>query len=182
MISALRSLRFADWRRIETKNRNKEQRQTMAKIITNLVEAHVFRRAGRGIEFLLIKRSGSGIYPGLWQMVSGKIRKGEKAYKTALREIKEETGLTPQKFWVAPNVNSFYQSEKDYISILPVFAALVDSKSKVKLSIEHTEFKWVNPAKAKKMLAWDGQRQSVDIITNYFIKEIKFFNLVEIKI
>lgn len=154
----------------------------MAKIITNLVEAHVFRRAGKGIEFLLIKRSEASIYPCMWQMVSGKIRRGEIAYETALREIKEETGLAPIKFWAAPNVNSFYSPEKDYISLLPVFAALVDTKSKVKLSMEHTEYKWVTPAKAKKMLAWDGQRQSIDIITNYYTKEINFLDLVEIKI
>ena len=30
-------------------------------------------------------------------MVNGKIKKGEKAYETALREIKEETGLDSGK-------------------------------------------------------------------------------------
>lgn len=153
----------------------------MTKIITNLVEAHIFRKTKNGIEFLLLKRSEAEIYPGLWQMVSGKIRKGEEAYKTALREVKEETGLVPKKFWVAPNVNSFYYPEKDYISLLPVFAALVDSKSKVKISNEHSEYKWVKPSKAKKMLAWEGQRKSVDIIKEYFTKEISFLNFVEIK-
>ena len=152
----------------------------MTKIITNLVEAHVFRKTKNGIEFLLLKRSETEIYPGLWQMVSGKIRKAEKAYETALREIKEETGLIPQKFWTAPNVNSFYYPGKDYISMLPVFAALVDSKSKVKISREHSGYKWVKPLQAKKMLAWDGQRKSVDVITGYFTKEISFLNFVEI--
>ena len=154
----------------------------MTKIIINLVEAHVFRKTKNGIEFLLLKRSETEIYPGLWQMVSGKIKKGEKAYETALREIKEETGLTPKKFWVAPNVNSFYYPDKDYISLLPVFAALADSKSKVKVSSEHSEYKWVKPGKAKKMLAWEGQRKSVDIITEYFNKEISFLNFVEVSL
>jgi dATP pyrophosphohydrolase len=154
----------------------------MTKIITNLVEAHVFRKSKNGIEFLLLKRAEKEIYPGLWQMVSGKIRKGEKAFKTALREVHEETSLTPKRFWVAPNVNSFYYPDKDYISLLPVFAVLVDSKIKVKISREHSEFKWVSPAKAKKMLAWEGQRKSVDIITEYFTKEISFLNFVEISL
>ncbi|MGA7720740.1 MAG: NUDIX domain-containing protein [Ignavibacteriaceae bacterium] len=154
----------------------------MAKIITNLIEAHIFRKTKNGIELLLLKRSETEIYPGLWQMVSGKIQVNEKAYQTALREIKEETGLIPDKFWVAPNVNSFYYPEKDYISLLPVFAALVDSKSKVKISNEHSEYKWVNPAKAKRMLAWAGQRQSVEIIREYFTKEISFLNFVKIQL
>ena len=152
------------------------------KIISELIEAHVFRKTKNGIEFLLLKRSEEEIYPRLWQMVSGKIHDGEKAYETALREIKEETGLTPKKFWTVPNINSFYYPEGDYISMLPVFAALVERNSKVVISDEHTEFKWVNPSKSKKMLTWQGQRNSVDIITEYFMKEIKFLNIVEIAI
>jgi len=154
----------------------------MTKIITNLIEAHIFRKSKNGIEFLLLKRSGIGIYPGLWQMVSGKINPGEKAYETAIREIKEETGLIPKRFWVAPNVNSFYLPEKDYISLIPVFAALIDSKSKVKISDEHTECKWVKPSRAVKILAWEGQRKSVEIINKYYTKEIDFLNLVEIQL
>ena len=154
----------------------------MANIFSNLVEAHVFRETKNGIEFLLLKRSETEIYPGLWQMVSGKIHEGEKAFETALREIKEETGLIPNKFWTAPNVNSFYYPEGDYISMLPVFAALVESNSEVKISDEHTEYKWTKPAEAKEMLAWVGQRNSVDIITEYFTEEQSFLKFVEIKL
>ncbi len=152
------------------------------KIFSELVEAHIFRKTKNGIEFLLLKRSDTEIYPRLWQMVSGKIHKDEKAFETALREIKEETGLTPKKFWTAPNINSFYYPEGDYISMLPVFAALVEKNSKVVISDEHTEFKWVKPSRTKKMLAWQGQRNSVDIITEYFTKEISFLNFVEIEL
>ncbi len=154
----------------------------MSKIITNLVEVHIFREAEDGLEFLLLKRSEDEIYPGLWQMVSGKIKQGEKAYETALREIKEETALVPKRFWVAPNVNSFYYAVEDYISLLPVFAALVDCDAKVQISSEHTEFKWVKADKVKKLLAWLGQRNSVDIIAEYFSNEINYLNFVEIKL
>ncbi len=112
-------------------------------LISNMIEAHIFREGKSGIEFLLLKRSESEIYPGIWQMVSGKIKAGEKAFETALREIKEETGLTPVKLWAAPNINSFYQADKDYISFLPVFAALVNPDDEVTISKEHSEFKWV---------------------------------------
>ncbi len=150
-------------------------------LISNLIEAHIFRETHNGLEFLLLKRSETEIYPGIWQMVSGKIKTGEKAFETALREIKEETGLIPQKFWTAPNINSFYLPEKDYISFLPVFAALVEVDSKVIISREHSEFKWVKIEEAKKLLAWEGQRKSVDLIAEYFTNEITFLNFVEIK-
>jgi len=150
-------------------------------IISNLIEAHIFRIINNEIEFLLLKRSPNQYYPNLWQMVSGKIKENETAYNAALREIKEETNLTPKKFWVAPTVNSFYSPDKDYICLLPVFAAKVNSISEVKISDEHTEYKWVNPDEAKQLLAWEGQRKSVDVIVDYVLNRNSFLNFIEIK-
>ena len=147
-----------------------------------MIEAQVFRINKGELEFLLLKRSEEEIYPGLWQMVSGSIHEGETAYKTALREVAEETNLKSTKIWVVPNVNSFYSPEKNYISLLPVFAVKVNPNSKVRISDEHIEYKWVRKEKAKKMLAWVGQRKSVDIISDYFTKKKSFLKFVEIKI
>ena len=152
------------------------------KIISNMIEVHIFCKKKNWIEFLLLKRGEKEIYGGLWQMVTGKIKRGEKAYKAALREIKEETGLRPKRFWVTPNVNSFYSHEKNYISLLPVFAAEVEPDSKVIICKEHSEFGWFKPEEAKKLLAWPGQRKSVDIITEYFLEKISFWNFVELKL
>lgn len=152
------------------------------KIISNLIEAHIFREKNRELEFLLLKRASYQYYPNLWQMVSGKIKEGEKAYQTALREIKEETNLIPEKLWIAPNINSFYSPDNEYISLIPVFAAKVNPDSEVVISSEHSEFKWVNKDEAKNLLAWEGQRKSVDVIAEYFISRKSFLNFIEIKI
>jgi len=120
-------------------------------IISNLIEAHIFRANKNGIEFLLLKRSEGQPYSGLWQMVTGKIKSDEKAYQTALREIKEETGLVPVQLWVAPTVNSFYEPKDEYICLLPVFAARVELDM-VQLSDEHTEYKWVDKIWRKRIL------------------------------
>ncbi len=151
-------------------------------IIANLIEAHIFRVKKDKMEYLLLKRAEHEFYPGLWQMVNGKIKKNEKAYETALREIKEETGLQPDKLWVIPNINQFYSHESDKIIMLPVFAANVNPDSKVKISNEHSDFKWVSPEEAIKLLPWPGQRNSVEIINNYFLNEKHFLNFVEINI
>ena len=151
-------------------------------IISNLIEAHIFRIRNGELEFLLLKRSPEQYYPNLWQMVSGKIKEKETASETALREIKEETNLIPEKFWVAPTVNSFYAPDKDYICLLPVFAAKVNYDDIVSISKEHTEFKWVNSEDAKQLLAWDGQRKSVDVIVDYVLNRNSFLNFVELKI
>jgi dATP pyrophosphohydrolase len=160
------------------------------KIISTMIEAHIFRETGNGIEFLLLKRADYQVYPNLWQMVTGKIKENEQAFQTAIREIKEETGLTPLQLWVAPTVNSFYEptrlndrvgQEDEYICLLPVFAARVEA-DKIQLSDEHTEYKWVNKTEAKKLLAWEGQKKAVDIIEDYFLNKKSFFHFVEIKL
>jgi dATP pyrophosphohydrolase len=114
-------------------------------------------------------------------MVTGKIKENENAYQTAMREIKEETGLVPVQLWVAPTVNSFYEPKDEYICLLPVFAARVET-DKVKISGEHTEYQWVDITIAQKLLAWEGQRKAVQIIEDYFLNEKSFFHFVEIKL
>src|SRR3989339_423550 len=136
-------------------------------VSSTLVEAHVIREVDNEIEFLLLKRAANEIYPGVWQMVTGSIE-SENAYQTALREIKEETGLTPINFWVVPNINSFYSPGKDIIIMIPVFVAMVKENVIVTISEEHTEFKWVKKEEALQLLAWPGQRKSVEIIHEYF--------------
>ncbi len=151
-------------------------------IISNLVEVHIFRETENGIEFLLLKRAEDQVYPAVWQMVSGKIKEDEKAFETSLRELKEETNLTPLKMWIAPKVNSFYASQTDSICLIPVFAAQVKKDSNVIISDEHSEYKWVTSDEAKRLLAWDGQRKAVDLIEEYFLNEKSFLKFIEINL
>jgi dihydroneopterin triphosphate diphosphatase len=152
------------------------------KIISNMIEAHIFRETKDGIEFLLLKRSEKEIYPGLWQMVTGQVEENETAYHAALREILEETGLRPERLWVVPNVNTFYSHENNTISLLPVFAAKVSGHEEIKICDEHTESCWYNPEKAKSKLAWEGQRHSVDLISRYHSKDRIFWDYIEINL
>jgi dATP pyrophosphohydrolase len=150
------------------------------KNISDIIELHIIKHTKDGIKFLLLRRSEKEIYPGTWQMVSGRIEKNEKAYTAAVRELYEETGLVPQKMWVVPKINSYYNPELDTVSIIPVFLVEVASSSSVILSDEHDRFMWVNSTKAKNLLAWPGQRETVDIITEYLQKRKNFLKFVEI--
>ena len=152
---------------------------------STFIELHIFRicKSDPGeIEFLLLKRApDDSIYPKTWQMVSGRIEEGETAYQAALREMKEETGLECKQFWTAPVVNSVYFPNDDRLNMIPVFAALVDKKAQVMLSEEHTEFRWVKKGRARTLLAWEGQRNAVNVIHDYFTKKKKFLKFVEIE-
>jgi hypothetical protein len=65
--------------------------------------------------------------------------------------------------------------------MVPVFVVLVGNE-KVIISDEHSEFKWAGKEAAKKLLAWPGQKKSVDIICDYFMKKKSFLKFVEIEI
>jgi dihydroneopterin triphosphate diphosphatase len=133
-------------------------------IISLYIEVHLFRQNEGKMEYLLLQRGETEIYPGLWQMVTGKIKQGEKAYETALREIKEETGLVPERLWAAPKVNQFYSAEKDAVYIVPVFAAQLKYDEDITICGEHCAYQWVEPQKAKELLPWDEQRRALDIV------------------
>ena len=69
----------------------------MPEITCRVIDCHVFMMDGGTPKYLLMKRAPGVIYAGSWRMVGGKIEAGEKAYETAIRELSEETGLTPDR-------------------------------------------------------------------------------------
>ncbi len=144
------------------------------------VEVHVFRIKNSKLEFLVLKRSKGQKYSGIWQMVTGKIKQGEKAYETVLREVKEETKLTVKNLWVVPNVNSFYNPKEDAIYHIPVFAAQVVNDINVKLSKEHCRYIWCKPEEAVKLFAWEGQKNSMRIFEDYYLNKKEYLKLLKI--
>ena len=136
-------------------------------IRTCVVSAYIFRKKAGNIQFLIIKRKSRYMF-GLWQQVAGRIEQGETAVQAILREIKEETGIIPKGLYSADIVESFYEDTHNCIHIVPVFAAIADSKAEVILSEEHSAYKWVSAAQAKKYLTFIQQRNSIDIINKEF--------------
>ncbi len=110
--------------------------------------------------FLLLKRAEDRIYPGIWQCVTGKIEPPEKPFRTALREVREETGLQPEKLWTVEQVNQYYEAKPDRMNLIPVFAVRVSS-SDVILSAEHTDYKWCAVQEATDQLLWGQQKDGL---------------------
>ena len=135
----------------------------MTDIKVRVVDCYVYRHTYDGIRFLLMKRNLNKMYEHLWQGVAGKIESGETASETAIRELKEETGLNPINMFVADHVSRFYETHGDRINLVPVFGIEVDS-DEVNLSEEHIDCKWVSINEALDKLIWSGQKKGIQTV------------------
>ena len=135
----------------------------MTEILVRVIDAYVYSYEDNKLSFLLLKRSKTKIYEHLWQGVAGKIEKNELAWQAALRELKEETGLTAQRIFVADYVSKFYEKHGDRINLVPVFGIEVKNK-KVSLSEEHCNFKWLSFKKAHAKLTWNEQKKGLKVV------------------
>jgi dihydroneopterin triphosphate diphosphatase len=134
------------------------------------IAAYVCRVAsGQGL-YLMVKRSTPYLNE-TWQMVSGKIEKGEKAWQAALREIKEETGLVPDRLYSANEVELFYEVSQNCINIVPIFVGFIDTPQRVELSTEHSEYKWATREEAETLLTFDQQKKTIGIIEDKFVRQ-----------
>jgi dATP pyrophosphohydrolase len=124
---------------------------------------------GRG-RYLVIKRRSSYLRD-TWQMISGRIEPGEKGWQAALREIKEETGLVPDRLYSANQLEQFYEVSQNCINLVPVFVGFVDTDQSVILSPEHSEYRWIEVHKAADYLRFDHQRTMLQFIEREFVQQ-----------
>ena len=150
-------------------------------VTVRVVDTYVFKKVENKIRFLLLKRAGTNIYKYLWQGVAGKIERGESAWQAALRELDEETGLKPKRMFVADHVSKFYEEIGDRINLVPVFGIEVGSEE-VRLSDEHTEFRWMDVDEAEETLVWSGQKKGVRTVYEMLMSNDDRMKWSEIKI
>lgn len=117
-------------------------------------------RAG-GYQLLLARRAEGKYMGGTWQLISGGLKSDETAWEGALREMREETGLTPSGFYRLSTLASFYRPDNDSLNTAPMFCAFVDENAIVTLNPEHSEFEWVDLDAAQSRLMWPNDRQAL---------------------
>ena len=132
----------------------------MTDILVRVIDCHITFLGDAEPKFLMLKRSPQIMYGGIWQCVTGKIESGEKPVETAIRELKEETKLSPINKWTVDQVNHFYEAEFDLMNLIPVFGVEVDSLM-VNLSDEHCDYKWCNIKEAEELFTWRHQKNGL---------------------
>lgn len=120
---------------------------------------------------LLMKRAEK-ILNDAWCYIGGGIEAGEKAWESALREIKEETGIHNVSLYSASICEQFYGVIEEFIYVAPVFVGYVDDSENVILNNEHKEFQWLSFSEAKERAALPGNELVLEHIEKYFVKKI----------
>jgi dATP pyrophosphohydrolase len=136
-------------------------------VITGSISTYAFTFDDDGEpRFLALLRAPGLLHEGTWQAVHGMIEPGEKAYEAAAREMVEETGLTPARFFNADYVERFYSVVTDAVHLAPAFAAFVDGMPAATVSEEHTDYAWCTLEDIVERFVWPAQKEAVHVIAS----------------
>ena len=105
-------------------------------------------------EILILKRSDKvGTYRGFWSGISGYVEEDEKPYETAVKEIKEETGMDVDDVVLVKEMKPVSFSDvyegKNYDWNIFSFLFKLGKKDKVQIDWEHSEYCWIAPQDIK---------------------------------
>ena len=135
------------------------------------ISAYILKKGIDGWQYLLMRRSGEDLR-GLWQMVTGYIEKDETSWQAALREIKEETGFVPDRFFATDVVEMFYALARDSTVCVPTFVAFIDTPQDILLCPkEHDAYEWLSFSEAEQRLTFSSQKTMIQHVQKRFINE-----------
>lgn len=127
--------------------------------------ALVYREAGRRRLFLLLN------YPqGHWDFVKGHVERGETDVQTAVREAREETGISDLEFadgFKETVRYRFYGPGGRPVVKSVVFFLARTRTSKVVISDEHRAYCWETMEAARKKATFDNARRMLDSARDY---------------
>lgn len=110
---------------------------------------------------LTLRRAAGTRCTGAWEIVHGRIERGERPDAAACREVMEETGLVIERLY-SITVNPFYLVATESVEMAIVFAAIVAPGAAPSLAEEHDAWQWLAPDEASAILAWPRERDALD--------------------
>ena len=111
----------------------------------------------------------------IWGFPKGMVGEGESERETALREIREETGLSDISLIDGFRVEEkyFFKKEKELVDKVVAYFLAQSTGGQVKVSFEHLGFEWLNFEEALKRLSFKNSREILE-------KAEKFLNGKEV--
>jgi len=126
----------------------------------DMVSCYVVRPgvSANSAEFLQLRRSPGKYLAGAWSTVRGKMEAGEKAWESALRELREEAGIAPAEFYQLDTVDIFYLWGDDTLWHCPGFCAVISRDLNITINDEHDAMRWVPREQIDRQFIWPGER------------------------
>jgi len=115
----------------------------------------LFRNDSDKNKFLLLN------YPqGHWDFVKGKVEQNETSHETALRETREETGITHIEFidGFEESVEYDFRFKKENIHKKVIFFLAKTNEKNIKLSHEHSDYIWLEYNDALKKTTFENAK------------------------
>ena len=139
----------------------------MAGVSVGTIDVYLVSLTAGTWRVLTLQRSAATRCPGAWETVHGRIEAGEEPEDAALREVREETGLSVQRLY-SVSVQPFYLHRSHTVELAVVFAAFVDDGAPVTTGEEHVVHEWLAPADALERLFWPRERHALLEILHLF--------------
>jgi len=132
----------------------------MAELSIGTIDVYVVRPLADGWRVLVLQRSLDTRCPTAWETVHGHIEPGEEPQQAAIRELREETGLSATKLYNV-TVQPFYLHVTNTVQLAVVFAAFVGEPGTVSLGPEHSRAEWLSVEDALDRFAWPREREAL---------------------
>uniref|UniRef100_A0A2A4JIT2 Bis(5'-nucleosyl)-tetraphosphatase [asymmetrical] n=1 Tax=Heliothis virescens TaxID=7102 RepID=A0A2A4JIT2_HELVI len=118
----------------------------------------IFRNVNQAVQFLMLQTSYGEHH---WTPPKGHVDPGESDWITALRETKEEAGLSEEHLEVYKDVSKTLNYNVNGKPKVVVYwlAKLRDPETKVQLSDEHQNLKWLPLKEAQDISGYDDMKQ-----------------------
>ena len=132
------------------------------------IEVFCFKKQDNDIFYLLLKRIPTR--GDFWQPITGGNEEGESLIDTVLREIYEETGIKNSLRIIETGFSfKFNDNGRDHEEFC--FGVEVDPNIEIVISEEHNEYRWLDKQSAMKLLVWENNKKSLEIISSMIQEE-----------
>jgi len=133
----------------------------------------IFRREGKAIRYLLLHKGGQ-----YWNVPKGRPEAGENELETALRELREESGITEVKR--IPDFREEYEydftseikdGQREQVYKTAIFFLGEVMSERVTISHEHLDFGWFDYETALKRMYYQPGRELLKKVHQFLLNQ-----------